>query len=251
MVLFLSLALVAPTASAEDKSSGVDSSADTAGGGSQMERGGAEQGPPAAGTQGGEAPAEAGTQPRQMNEVEGEVSGIDRPKKTLTVGGFSGLFGTDLEVTDRTRFVAGPGGAPATFDTLWEGDRIRASYRKVGDKNVAEEVVVLSPQPRTVPGAVSKSSEDVDGQAARGSGDGTAGGGDAAGSPPRGNAPEMGGAGEGPGGREEDMDGGVGGTEGNMGQDPGAGGDQQDMGQDPGAGGQDDGQTGGRQSDTY
>jgi hypothetical protein len=99
-------------------------------------------------------PAPEGAAPQaEMKEVEGKISKIDPQGKMLKVGGLAGLFGTDLHVTDQTKFVPGPGVPSVDFSSLKEGDRIRASYQKMGDRNVANEIVVLTPTEQAPAGA--------------------------------------------------------------------------------------------------
>jgi hypothetical protein len=99
-------------------------------------------------------PAPEGAAPQaEMKEVEGKISKIDPQGKMLKVGGLAGLFGTDLHVTDQTKFVPGPGVPSVDFSSLKEGDRIRASYQKMGERNVANEIVVLTPTEQAPAGA--------------------------------------------------------------------------------------------------
>jgi hypothetical protein len=133
LALSLGVALAVPAIAAEE-------------GGGQADPGagaGAGAGEPQA--QPGAAPGEAAPA-AQVREVEGEISSIDAQNQTLRVGGFAGLFGTPLQVTDKTKFMA-PGGKAIDFNALKEGDRIRASYQMVQDQNVANEIELLQPAP--------------------------------------------------------------------------------------------------------
>jgi hypothetical protein len=150
--LVLGLAVGLSAAWAEDGASqtqgGAGSQQDMGGAGAQQEQGapGAQQDPGAAGAQQGQ-----GAAPGQTKEVEGEISSIDAQNQTLRVGGFAGLFGTSLQVTDQTKFVPSQGAEAVDFNSLKEGDRIRASYQMVGDRNVANEIEVISPKAGAAP----------------------------------------------------------------------------------------------------
>jgi hypothetical protein len=114
--------------------------------------GGAEQQQPA--DQGAGAQQQPGAEAApagQMKEVEGEISSIDAQNQTLRVGGFAGLFGTSIQVTDQTKFVPREGAEAVDFSALKEGDRIRASYQTVGDRNMANEIEVISPKAGAAP----------------------------------------------------------------------------------------------------
>lgn len=101
---------------------------------------------PALAQQAGQQQPPQQQQQQQKQEVEGEVSSLDKQNQTLTVGGLMGIGGTTLQVTDQTRFEPGPGAEGARdFQALSEGDRIRATYSKRGDQNIAEQIIVLSP----------------------------------------------------------------------------------------------------------
>lgn len=151
-VLCLALALAVPAIAQESGSDMGAQGGAAAEPGMEQGAGGAAPGeqapsaeqPPAAGAEGQQA---------EMKEVEGKISSLDPQNKTMKVGGLAGLFGTELHVTDQTRFVPGPGVPSADFSALKEGDRIRASYQKVGDRNVANEVVVLTPSEQPPAGA--------------------------------------------------------------------------------------------------
>ncbi|MFH0809446.1 MAG: hypothetical protein V2A77_03095 [Pseudomonadota bacterium] len=105
-------------------------------------------------SQGAGGPAVSGGEQPEMKEVQGEISDINPDKKTIEVGG--GIFGgTTLQVTSNTKFVSAAGVKPGlSLSSLKKGDRVRASYLKSGDRNVAEEIVVLSPSAgKAAPGA--------------------------------------------------------------------------------------------------
>ena len=110
----------------------------------QPEGGAGSMAPGGASEQGGAA-AGPGAQPAgPMNEVEGKVNNVNPQSQTLKVGGFAGLFGTNLQVTNETRFIPAPGEQSASLSTLKEGDRVRVSYRKVDGQNIVSEITVLS-----------------------------------------------------------------------------------------------------------
>jgi hypothetical protein len=192
LALCLGLAAALP-ALAEQGSSGSDmggsSSQGDAGGGGGGAAAPEQQQDPAAG---GQAGPQAAAPAAEMKEIEGTISGLNAQQKSLKIGGFAGLFGTDLQVTDQTRFVSAAGAAPADFSSLKEGDRVRASYQKVGDKNVANEIMILS-APGQAPGAAG---EEKGGAAAPSAPEGGAAGAGGGGQAAPGAAPGGAGGGE-------------------------------------------------------
>jgi hypothetical protein len=61
------------------------------------------------------------------------------------------------------------------FSSLKEGDRIRASYQKMGDRNVANEIVVLTPTEQAPAGAAPEKGAGAGGAGAGGAGAGQGG----------------------------------------------------------------------------
>jgi hypothetical protein len=85
-----------------------------------------------------------------VKEAEGKITYLDPQAHTMRIGGFAGLFGTNLEVTDQTKFMA-PGGKQVDFNSLKEGDRVRASYQRVGDRNIANQISIIPPGEKAQP----------------------------------------------------------------------------------------------------
>jgi len=182
VALCLGLALVVPAIAADEGAGQSDADMGAGAAVAQQQAPGAQQPPEEGAAAPGAQPAE------QMREVEGEISNVDMENRTVRVGGFAGLFGTDLQVTDQTRIVPAPGAPAADFSSLKEGDRVRASYQRVGDRNVANEIVILSPAAGEGAGAPPAAGEEG------------AGGPPAGGAPPPEQQPGGGGPHEGGGG---------------------------------------------------
>jgi len=80
--------------------------------------------------------------------VQGNISRIDQDNKTIDVAG------QRLHIDDNTAFTAAAGAAPARdFSSLRQGERVQASYRREGDKNVANSIEVLPSAGAAAPSA--------------------------------------------------------------------------------------------------
>jgi len=86
-------------------------------------------------------PAERAT----TDQVEGAVKNIDPGAGTLQVSfGPLGLFRRTIEVTDNT--VIQVDGRQATLSDIREGEKVKASYERREEKNVATRVEVMPTQ---------------------------------------------------------------------------------------------------------
>jgi|SRR5262245_1078973 len=79
------------------------------------------------------------------DQVEGSVKNIDPGAGTLQVSyGPLGLFRRTIEVTDST--VVQVDGRQATLSDIREGEKVKASYERREEKNVATRVEVMPQQ---------------------------------------------------------------------------------------------------------
>jgi hypothetical protein len=87
--------------------------------------------------------AERGAEPAEaQNTIEGTVSGVDWSQGRISIGGVAGFLGTEIYADANTK-VVGPQEQKMGFQSIAKGDVIKARYRKVGDKNVADRITVL------------------------------------------------------------------------------------------------------------
>jgi len=84
-----------------------------------------------------------GAAPEQaQNTIEGTVSGVDWSQGRISIGGVAGFLGTDI-YADANTMVMGPSDQKVGVQSIAKGDVIKARYRRIGDKNVAEKINVL------------------------------------------------------------------------------------------------------------
>jgi Cu/Ag efflux protein CusF len=133
LALFLGLVVAVPVLAAEQDMSGGAATSER-----PMDQGRQDMGADA----GGAAPSDKAMDQKQaeMKSVEGKVRNVDMAKNEIKVGGWAGLFGTSLKVDQNTKFH----GPAQNLQSLKEGDQVRASYRKVGDQNVATDITIVS-----------------------------------------------------------------------------------------------------------
>jgi hypothetical protein len=88
-------------------------------------------------------PAQAAQeQAPELKQVQGTVRGVKPLERTIEVDGHAGLFPKRVVVEPGTVVIL-PDGSRGSLAAICEGDRVEASYREVGDENVAESVRLL------------------------------------------------------------------------------------------------------------
>lgn len=86
-------------------------------------------------------PAPRAPSPPVEKTIDGPVKAVDPTANTVRVGGFLGMFGTTLEVTDATQIAVQ--GVQGKLQNIKEGDEVKASYEVRDGKNIAKSIEVM------------------------------------------------------------------------------------------------------------
>lgn len=81
----------------------------------------------------------------KTEQVQGTVGEVNVLERTIEVDGHAGLFPKKVVVLPEA-LVTLPSGRVGSIADIKEGDRVRATYRKVADQLVADDVTVLYSQ---------------------------------------------------------------------------------------------------------